>query len=137
MDTSVAVEINLPSRPTGSGPVRLSPHAVDRYNERVKPALGRADAEAELERLIAHGETVRRSPEWMRWTQATFNERYLVIAGDLVLPLRRCGTAWVAVTCLARGCISEASRERRNRHRARQRAARRDRSGGNSRGGRR
>lgn len=128
MDLTIRRIIELPERtsaPSADSPVQLTAHAIQRYNERCRPALDRAEAGRDLRRLLSHGRMVPESPPWTQRTQATFSERYLVVGTDIVLPLRRAGGLWVAVTCLVRGCISEATRERRNRRRVAGKAERR------------
>ena len=101
--------------------IRLTTHAVDRFHERVRPALTRAAAEDELARLVLFGSIFSEAPAWFAIRQRQRAAAYLVI-GDLVLPLEPVGTggdAYSAVTCIARGGISETARFRRNgrRHR--------------------
>jgi hypothetical protein len=107
----------LSSAPPDTGPVELSSHARERYRERVKPALGFETAGRELFALLTLGKIVPEAPGWLAARQCTVAEAYLVIGDDLVLPLARSESGWVAKTCIARGGISAPARERRNRAR--------------------
>src|SRR4051794_29245874 len=104
--------------------IHLSEHAVERFRQRVRPALDRNRAEDELARLALFGDVVAQPPAWHAAATADIAPWYLVIA-DCLLPLRphvRDPDVLVATTCLARG---ERSETVRLRHRAQRRAARR------------
>jgi hypothetical protein len=106
--------------------VLLSHHCVERFHERVRPALDRIAARRELEALIAHGEIADEPPEWMARTMREEAEAYLIVTDDLVLPLVHTGLGdivAIAKTCIARGGISEKARENRNRRRRARRGA--------------
>jgi hypothetical protein len=96
----------------------LSAHAVERFRERVRPALSIEAAEEELAHLVLAGEMVTRAPRWHTDRAAQEAPRYLLIA-DLILPLQpaRDEGHHVATTCLVKGSPSDASRARRNRRR--------------------
>ena len=109
--------------------IQLSEHAIQRFRQRVRPAIGVAEAEGELARLALFGDLVPEAPAWHAVATADTAPWYLVIA-DCVLPLRphwREAEVLVATTCLARGDVSEATRFRRQ---ARRRAAEADHPGG-------
>lgn len=95
-------------------------HAIERFRDRVRPGLSFADAEVELARLAPAGQVVSESPDWHARRAAQRALCYLVI-GDLVLPLKAAHQPgrYVATTCIPKGGLSEASRQRRNRHRSR------------------
>jgi hypothetical protein len=96
--------------------IHLSQHAVERFHERVRPSLGIEAAEDELARLVAMGQVVTQPPPWHAERQRQTAPAYLVIC-DLVLPLVQMGgdpVVLVAVTCIARGGISDQARARRN-----------------------
>ena len=104
--------------------VQLSRHAVERFQERVRPALGFPEAEDELARLTLAAELAAEPPAWHAASCAQIAPWYLVV-GDVVLPLKQHRTepdVLVATTCLARG---ERSEDARRRLRARRRGARR------------
>jgi hypothetical protein len=117
--------------------VALSPHACDRYRERVRPTLARAAAKRDLERLIAaEGRIVPEPPAWLAERQRVEDaDAYVLVGDDLVLPVRVCGrfASAVAVTCLSRTGISELARQRRNRRRREMGARRRARRTGGTR----
>lgn len=96
--------------------IHLSQHAIDRFHERVRPGLDRAAAEDALAQLALLGTIESEPPEWLARRQRQRAACYLV-AGDVVLPLdpyRRDPRVLVALTCVARGGISELARQRRN-----------------------
>jgi hypothetical protein len=88
----------------------LTHHAVDRFQERVRPGLSREAAEDELARLVLFGSVVTEPPAWLCTRPG---DAYLVI-GDLALPLlaHAADGAYYATTCLVRG--SRFSRRRRS-----------------------
>jgi hypothetical protein len=45
--------------------VRMSPHAIERYNERVRPALGTSAAAAECTRIAQFAELRAAPPSWL------------------------------------------------------------------------
>lgn len=99
----------------------ISKHAAERFHSRVRPTLDPDTASAELSRLANLGEVVAEPPRWFAERQREEAPRYLVV-GDLVMPLRPIGATsetdrWCAVTCIARGGISEKARHARNRSR--------------------
>lgn len=109
----------------------ISKHASERFHSRVRPTLDPDAASAELARLANLGEVVAEPPRWFAERQREEAPRYLVV-GDLVMPLRPIGASaeaarWCAVTCIARGGISEKARDARNgrRRSAARRAGRR------------
>src|SRR4051794_10957050 len=107
--------------------VHLSAHAIDRFHERVRPALERPAAAAELERLAEVGAIVRDEPDWLHASPDAGGEAYLLLCEDIVLPLTwsRFRGQWVARTCIARGGNSEKARVRRNSRACGRRTARR------------
>ncbi len=102
-------------------PIDLSRHAVCRYRERIRPALEHEDAHQDLRRLIKLGQVSTTPPSWLEQRAFQTAALYLVV-GDVVLPLdpcRRDRSRLVALTCLARGGVSETARRRRNARRRR------------------
>ncbi len=98
--------------------ITFSAHAVQRYQERVKPDLTTAEALADLRRVEGAGITELTPPAWLHTPDRA--ELYLLL-GDLCFPLRDIGNErYVAVTCFARGVPStEARRYRTERKRRR------------------
>ncbi len=112
--------------------VMLSPHCVERFHERFRPALDEIRARRELEMLLALGEIDDEPPEWLSQKMRQEADAYLIVGNDLVLPLVSMGPAGerlLAKTCIPRGGISEKARRRRNERRRRARASRRARRG--------
>jgi hypothetical protein len=111
--------------------VMLSPHSVERFHERFRPALDEIRARQELEMLLVHGEISDEPPEWLAEKMLETADAYLIVGNDLVIPLASLGPLgerFVAKTCISRGGISEPARRRRNeraRERRRRRRARR------------
>jgi hypothetical protein len=107
--------------------IHFTQHAIERFHERVRPCLTIAAAEEELARLVTMADVVSEPPTWLAERQRRTAAAYLVV-GDLVLPAERLeGKPYVlvAVTCIARGCLSDRARARRNEARQRRRRARR------------
>lgn len=99
--------------------IQLSQHAVERFQQRVRPGLDPVDAEEQLANLALAGDLVPEPPAWHGATCAQLAPWYLVIA-DIVLPLKPHWTEpdlLVATTCLARGERSTEARRRRREHR--------------------
>jgi hypothetical protein len=104
------------SLPAGSVLIALSRHSVARYQERVRPGLDHHLAHTDLKRLMQLGEVTNRPPSWLARREAQRAAFYLTI-GDVVLPLdpcRRDRDQLVALTCIARGGLSDAARANRN-----------------------
>ena len=106
--------------------IQLTQHAIERFHERVRPSLTLSAAEDELARLVAFARVVSDPPSWHAERQRRTAAAYLVI-GDLVLPAEPLVSepeVLVAVTCIARGCVSDQARARRNKARRRARRSR-------------
>lgn len=101
--------------------IQLTTHAIERFQQRVRPGLDLEAAGDELARLLATAAIVQDPPDWFARRQARVACSYLVV-GDLVLPLQQSrsgdGTL-VAVSCIPRGSLSEMARARRNSARRR------------------
>ena len=106
----------------------ISDHAVQRYQERVRPGLDEAAARAELERLRAVAAVASDPPGWLHAAdQAPW---YLLLGDDVVLPLlRQSDGRWVASTCVPKSALTlqrrAAKTARRKSRGARGRARRR------------
>src|SRR3954452_22560787 len=95
--------------------ISFTKHAIERFQERCRPALSIDAAGAELARIAVHGEVTGSAPAWHARRAATTCEAYLLLGDDIVLPLVRVrDSEWVAKTCLTRGTLSDAARCRRN-----------------------
>lgn len=108
--------------------IHLSDHAVERFQQRVRPALALPDAREELVHLALVAELATEPPAWHAACCAQLAPWYLVI-GDVVLPLKPHWAepdALIATTCLARGERSADVRRRRRdgRHVSRRRSRR-------------
>jgi len=111
-----------------SNQIRLSEHAVSRYQMRLRPTLSPAAARVDLERLLAVGTFTTRTPEWVKLAETT--RSYLLLSDAAALPLRPLeGGGWVATTCMVRESLSPARhaarKKRRNDKTSSQRARRR------------
>lgn len=108
----------------GIGRVCLSRHCVERYLERVKPALSFGQAVEDLQGLLSRCASLAERPGWIRPEQDEARQgeicRWLLLSDDIALPVVRSsnGRMDVIVTCLARGHIGEAARERRAQRRS-------------------
>lgn len=104
--------------------VRLTYHAVDRYIERVRPALAPRLARRDLLTLIAGiGSISASSPAW--YAHHAPADAFLLLGGDIVLPLLTTPRGYLAVTCITRGSLPASLREARNRDSAARRHRRR------------
>lgn len=99
-------------------PVTFSNHAIERYRDRLRPALSIDQAKLELERISAHSVFDTDGPSWMTVERKERNNSFLEI-GDAAFPLEPSddGETLVAKTCLVRGSLSPQARDRRNRMR--------------------
>lgn len=98
--------------------ITVSEHAQERYRERVRDVL---DVEGEIVLLAGVcGRVQFEPPAWRGWSDQPV-EVWLMLGDDVAFPLVR-GTA---VTCIARGGMSDTARAGRNGHNARVRSARR------------
>ena len=59
------IRISLPDAGDTRVTVRMSPHAIERYNERVRPSLGASAAAAECTRIAQFAELLTASPSWL------------------------------------------------------------------------
>lgn len=101
--------------------VRLSRHAVERYRDRLRPALSLPAAKRELQRLAStQGVLVSERPEWCCSDHGRGG--FLLLGDDVCLPVALdAGRVALALTCLVRGDLPEGERRRRNRRRAERR----------------
>jgi hypothetical protein len=92
--------------------IDLTAHAIQRFRDRVRPALDLDAAADELARLAGQAELTPSPPEWLRG----FAHLYLV-AGDVALPLELAlgdPERLVATTCLVRNGHPRRRRRRGN-----------------------
>lgn len=103
-------------------PVLLTRHAVDRYIARICPHLRFAEGRDQLVRLLKSvGSWQRHKPNYLLTrpdgSEPEPADQWLMLGGDIAFPIREdC-----AVTCIPRGGVSEATRERRKEGRRRHR----------------
>ncbi len=105
----------------------MSVHAVEPYQQRVKPGLELDTPRAELERLWPVGAISPVAPEWVNAANpAAF---YLLLDHAVVLPLAPHGRRWVATTCVTQRTLTPTRRlatsARKNSRGARKHARRR------------
>jgi hypothetical protein len=97
--------------------VALTTHAVERYHERVKPALSREAAKQEAKALIASCEITEEIPAWC--VEGAGDHKvvaYAVVCDGVAFPLAENDGRHVALTCLARMSFSAETRKKRNSH---------------------
>lgn len=103
--------------------IQISSHAAERFNERVRPALTADAAADEFARIALVGTVSEAPPPWHLRNCAQITPFYLEVA-DILVPLK---PHWsepgvlVATTCIPKGSLSDASRERRTARRRRDR----------------
>ncbi len=96
----------------------MSAHAVEQYQQRVKPALDLDAARGELERLVGVAQVTAVEP---RWVHAANPARFYLLIGDAVaLPLVAQDGGWVATTCVAAGTYTPVRRAQRAAYKASQ-----------------
>jgi hypothetical protein len=116
--------VSDPSHPAPTvGNVRLSAHAAEQYQQRVKPALDLEAARAELEQLVPVAEITATEPGWIHAADpAPF---YLVISNALAFPLAPQNGGWIATTCVAAGTHTPVRRAQRAAYKTSRAAAKR------------
>jgi hypothetical protein len=96
--------------------VRISAHAAEQYQHRVKPALEVGAARAELEQLRLVGEITALEPGWVNAAKpAPF---YLLVSDSVALPLAPEGEGWIATTCVTSSTYTPTRRSQRNAYKA-------------------
>ena len=96
--------------------VRISDHAVEQYQQRIKPGFDLAAAQAELEQLRAVGQIAATAPGWVNAVRQA--PCYLLIGDAIVLPVLRDRNGWVATTCLIDRTITPARRQAKTARKA-------------------
>ena len=105
----------------------FSDHAVQRYQERLRPGLDLLHARNELTRLADAGQVTPNPPGW---AQTADGGPFLILGPDVCLPLVPKGrNRLVATTVLTRDSLKPADREQRHRERRIRRHARHHRNG--------
>jgi hypothetical protein len=101
--------------------IAVTPHALERYIERVRPGLDEACALHELAAVAQAGGTVTRvPPPWMLVDEEMGPQcdTYLLIGEDMVFPMYYDPRAYrVAATCITRGALSDRARAARQERR--------------------
>lgn len=102
-----------------STPITFSAHAIQRYGERIATAQITDALPGHLASLADVSKVTPTPPGWLSQTAKEHSPLYLTLGSDVVFPLAYddARDAWVAKTCLARGGLSSASRERRRAQR--------------------
>lgn len=107
----------MPPGPDGARPSlprpRLTRHAVERYMERVKPALGELIARQELDLLFDRAEVVDRPPAWINEHQ---NSPFWAVLSDGIVAAVS-STGYVTTVMIRGGASEEARAFRRSRRR--------------------
>lgn len=76
---------SLSVRPRGS--VAMSPHALERFGQRVCPALDRAGAEQRLRSVWPSHTVVEAAPPWLLSEQEA--DFWVMLGADVAMPVRR------------------------------------------------
>ncbi len=103
-------------------PVVLRLHAIKRYRERVKPALGQAAAKEDLQRLMDGAELVDDLDWAYEW--GGYHDGFLVLSDGIALVLLHEEGELRAITCLTRAGLSPDHRKARNERRQKRQARR-------------
>jgi hypothetical protein len=96
--------------------VRISDHAVEQYQQRIKPGFDLDAAQAELEKLRTVAQIAASAPEWVNAVRQA--PCYLLIGDAIVLPVLRDRNGWVATTCLIDRTITPARRQAKTARKA-------------------
>lgn len=96
----------------GTATFGVTKHALERYGERVMPALDGPPLFEQLRRVMLLAEWTTVQPDWLVNPEPT--DGWLVLDGSIVFPVRG---GWL-MTCLTRHAPSDAGRERRREYRA-------------------
>jgi hypothetical protein len=97
--------------------VMLSAHAVEQYQQRVKPGLGPTAARFELEQLRPVGRISRQAPGWVNAARPALY--YLLLGDAVVLALAPQGEdRWVATTCVTQGGLTPTHRAAKSARKA-------------------
>jgi hypothetical protein len=106
--------------------IRFTEHAVERFNERVRPTLDRGAAFAEMRRVAALGSIQPTAPDWASGpsrdgTAGPQETLGWLVVGDVAFPLiapDQPGWAYSAATCLTRGALGGELRREKNRRKS-------------------
>lgn len=109
----------------------VAPHAIERYAQRASSWPDDPDrARRQLGSVVAAcGRIVGDAPGWLRERPEDAEQhasRYLMLGDDITLPLVDRPVGLVAVTCIARGGVSDKARAKRREYRARRRRGRQE-----------
>ena len=114
---------------TGKHSVRIGPHAVTRYHERVRAALSLARVHDEMRGVLPNGEVVIARPSWIV-TCTSLADAWLQIGDDVAFPLLADETGkddYFATTCVTKGTeLDDHGVDRRRARKAKRRARRQD-----------
>ena len=106
--------------PADQTPVQFSPHAIERWQQRLAPGLDAEEVLHQLCRMLSAARVVKDPPTWLRKPQPCAG--YLLLGDDAAMPLREQGGELVAQTSLIVGDIPTLTRESRNKNAAKRRA---------------
>jgi hypothetical protein len=96
-----------------SSQVSITNHAVERYRERIKPALSFAVARGELERLLAECDATPRAEPPRGIIRGVDDPLYLELSPGIWLVLMPGRDGLAGVTIIFEGILSDRERERR------------------------
>ena len=106
--------------------VTLTEHAVQRFNERVRPGLSIAQARTELRRLVAeHAEPCAEPPRWYFEGEQARADTLVRIGPDILLPCATRDGRLFALTVVCRGLVGDQERAYRRRRKLAERERKR------------
>jgi hypothetical protein len=104
--------------------IKLTRHAIDRFNERVRPTLEPDQAENELHRLLALGQRVEHLDWYFCDDPSEMPDYFLELSDGIALAIKN----GYAMTCLTRGGFADAAREFRHQKRRKKARHKRERA---------
>jgi hypothetical protein len=113
----------MPSPAPTPDAVLLSEHAVEQYQQRLKPGLEPGAARAELDRLRSVGQISAEAPRWVNAARPA--RYYLLLCDAIVLPLSAHAYGWIATTCVTQRTLTPTRRTAKSARKASLRAGKR------------
>lgn len=108
----------------GEHQVRLGPHAVERYQERVRPTLSLPSVHTEARNTLPSGTIANKRPTWITTYSPNNDDAWLLLGDDVAFPLihDKEHNDLFALTCLTKGSgLDDHGVHRRRARRAKRR----------------